>query len=46
MSQVSRLFLAFALFLGAITIAHGALNLGWLDAKERELLKVGHLPVT
>jgi len=46
MSQVTRLLLAFALFLGGITIAHGALNLGWLEAEERELLKVGHLPVT
>jgi len=45
MSQALKLLLAFAVFLGGITVAHGTLNLGWVDVR-REVLRVGHLPVT
>tara|TARA_R110002126_G_scaffold27665_4_gene92801 strand:- start:4014 stop:4154 length:141 start_codon:yes stop_codon:yes gene_type:complete len=46
MSQAARIFLAFAVFLAGITLAHGFLNLGWGDASDRPRLTVGHLPVT
>lgn len=45
MSQLSRLILIFLTSLGAITLAHGALNLEWFAEHRRQLL-VGHLPVT
>ncbi len=45
MSQSVRLLTAFVLFLGGITLAHGVLNLAWLE-EPREKLFVGHLPVT
>lgn len=46
MSQAARILLAFATFLGGITLAHGYLNLGWGEAGDRPRLTVGHLPVT
>lgn len=45
MSQAARILTAFLLFLAGITLAHGALNLGWFE-KGRKQLRVGHLPVT
>ena len=46
MSQALRIVLSYAAVLAAITFAHGAMNLGWLEDGEREQLVVGHLPVT
>ena len=45
MSQLTRLALLFAAGLAAISLAHGALNLGWFEEHRKQLL-VGHLPVT
>lgn len=45
MSQASKIILCFLVFLCAITVAHGVLNLAWLEEK-RAQLSVAHLPVT
>lgn len=46
MSQAFRILLAFAVFLTAITFAHGVMNLDWFKDTSRKQLVVGHLPVT
>lgn len=46
MSQALRIVLALVGFLAAITLAHGAMNLGWFEEAGRPRLTVGHLPVT
>jgi hypothetical protein len=46
MTQAFRILLSFALFLVAMTFAHGLMNLDWFKEAGREQLVVGHLPVT
>ena len=46
MSQAWRIVLGSGVVLGAITLSHGAVNLGWFEAGERTRLTIGHLPVT
>lgn len=45
-SQALKIVLALSTFLVGITLAHGIVNLGWMEGSERSRLTVGHLPVT